>query len=328
MQTIYLLQPGSVLRATSTHFHLGERRQIAIAPVGQIILGDRCDLSRSARQIARSRRIPVLYLGDGATVLGRATWDINPSPQSTQLQRRHQRECRLKTARSLLRAKLSNSQTLLSHLDGDRPIVRHAIDTLSTLWEHLPLATNLTALQRNRAFAETVYWQALQAIRPEICRASVYVNLGYALLSHRLYGAIARSQLHPELGNLHLDCPNYTALACDLMEPLRALVVDAWAIAWVNPLAGSTVASNGSHPDPLPPRSLQLTVQHWEQWLQASATHPQAGTLPLGEYLEWQVRAYRAYLWGETLDYCSLLLHLPPVPKAIAPWQEVSPCCI
>jgi CRISPR-associated protein Cas1 len=70
--------------------------------------------------------------------------------------------------------------------------------------------------------------------RPPTDRVNALLSFGYALLLQDCAGAAAGVGLDPAVGYLHEDRPGRLSLALDLMEELRAPVVDRLVIALIN----------------------------------------------------------------------------------------------
>lgn len=60
------------------------------------------------------------------------------------------------------------------------------------------------------------------------------LNYLYAILESEARLAAAALGLDPGIGVMHVDSPARDSLACDLMEPVRPLVVDAYVLDWIS----------------------------------------------------------------------------------------------
>lgn len=70
--------------------------------------------------------------------------------------------------------------------------------------------------------------------RPPTDPVNALLSLASTFLHTRLVAAIQARGLEPTLGSLHAWRPGRASLACDLMEPLRADLVDRWVVATCN----------------------------------------------------------------------------------------------
>ncbi len=60
------------------------------------------------------------------------------------------------------------------------------------------------------------------------------LNYLYAILESEARLAAAALGLDPGIGVMHVDSPSRDSLACDLMEPVRPQVVDAYVLDWIS----------------------------------------------------------------------------------------------
>lgn len=75
---------------------------------------------------------------------------------------------------------------------------------------------------------------ARRSRRPPLDPVNAALSLGYTLLYHRLIAACQAAGLEAGLGALHAYRAGRQSLACDLMEPLRAPLVDRWVVSLLN----------------------------------------------------------------------------------------------
>lgn len=60
------------------------------------------------------------------------------------------------------------------------------------------------------------------------------LSFGYTLLQYEIYGAIVSKGLHPYAGLMHKDHHGHPALASDLLEEWRAVIIDALVMNLLN----------------------------------------------------------------------------------------------
>lgn len=157
----------------------------------------------------------------------------------------------LDIAKSIVAAKLLNSRVVLLDAAKDRPSrnssLRAAADELARYAEQVRTAGDLDALRgtegigAKRYFAE---WSTLlvpegftfvgRIRRPPMDPVNALLSFGYALLRTRCLAAAEHVGLDPQVGFLHPVRPGRPSLALDLMEELRAPVVDRLALTLIN----------------------------------------------------------------------------------------------
>lgn len=173
---------------------------------------------------------------------------------------------RLRLAKAFVRGKLHNMRTLLlrySHKDEDEE-VKKAIDELYRLLEQVEAlpSQDVPPQDTARPQAGTV-WGRLQGIegmasahyfavfgrllrsdgglsfdnrnrRPPRDPVNALLSYGYTLLMHNCAGALQACGFDPYIGFLHASQYGKPALALDLMEEFRPIVVDSVVLTLVN----------------------------------------------------------------------------------------------
>jgi CRISPR-associated protein Cas1 len=188
---------------------------------------------------------------------------------------------------------------------------RHA-DALN----ELSTAEDLTVVMGIEGRAARDYFQGLDQLapgtsagrtrRPPLDPVNCLLSFGYGMLRVAVHGALDQVGLDPYLGYLHGIRPGKPALALDLMEELRPLLVDRLVLTLVN--RGQLSAR---HTDTLPGGAIQLTdigrrwfLEHWSgarerRWPHATLDREvPAGLLPL-----IQARLLARHLRGDADAY-------------------------
>lgn len=130
------------------------------------------------------------------------------------------------------RSKLRSARELASILS----IEANAAFAYWSAWSNLPIEYPRTDLRRIPD-----HWKVFGARvspltgspRLAVNPPNAVLNYLYSMLESEARLAAAELGLDPGLGILHRDTPNRDSLACDLMEPVRALV-DAYMFDWLN----------------------------------------------------------------------------------------------
>ncbi len=141
--------------------------------------------------------------------------------------------------------------------------------------------------------------------RPPRDPVNALLSLGYSLLAKDLTIAIAVTGLDPYLGFYHQVRHGRPALALDLMEPFRPLVVDSAVLSCINQRmvserdfirAGDAVA--------LTPGGRKAFFRAYEQRMDQLVTHPLFGyRVSYRRVLEIQTRLLARLLLGEIREY-------------------------
>lgn len=70
--------------------------------------------------------------------------------------------------------------------------------------------------------------------RPPLDKVNALLSFGYSLLAHDVEAALLSVGLDPYVGFMHTDRPGRISLALDIMEELRAVMVDRFVITLIN----------------------------------------------------------------------------------------------
>ena len=227
----------------------------------------------------------------------------------------------LNIAKAMVAGKLHNYRqlTLRSARDvtGKRQTtLREVADQHATALTALGECTTLDAVRGVEGHAARDYFQALPAFapavkpgrskRPPTDQFNCMLSFGYGMLRTAVQGALEQVGLDPYIGYLHGIRPAKPALALDLMEEFRPLVVDRLVLTLIN--RGQIKAA---HTETLPGGGVQLTdagrkffLEQWSLARERSWPHAYLGreiptaTLPLV-----QARLLARHLRGDTDTY-------------------------
>lgn len=206
----------------------------------------------------------------------------NPHLRLAQVRTHDNPEARLTLAKTFVAGKLHNYRQLL---------LRAARDTTGTRQTRLrDIAENhagaLTQLADATTLAEALgiegraardYFQGLDQLAPGVATGrtrrpptdpvNCLLSFGYGMLRVAVHGALEQVGLDPYIGYLHGIRPAKPALALDLMEELRPLLVDRLVLTLLN--RGQIT---DRHTETLPGGAVQLTedgrrlfLEHWSK---------------------------------------------------------------
>lgn len=195
-------------------------------------------LGANGRMLARAEGLP-----GGNVLLRRAQFRAADDAERT-----------LDLARSFVIGKIVNQRQLLLHAgrdsEGERKADIHgAAEKLALHLREAERATGLEALRGVEGISARDYFAAFPSLvrkeeiafrfegrsrRPPRDRINALLSFGYALLMQDCVAACSSVGLDPAVGFLHEDRPGRLALALDLMEELRAAVVDRLVFALIN----------------------------------------------------------------------------------------------
>lgn len=147
--------------------------------------------------------------------------------------------------------------------------------------------------------------------RPPLDNVNAMLSFGYTLLANDCANALNGSGLDPYVGFMHRDRPGRKSLALDLMEELRAVMVDRFVLTLINNRQirkeHFQAAQSGAVEFTLEGRKKFLTA--WQERKKEQITHPYLqekicwGLVPhvqailLARYLRGDLDEYPPFLW-------------------------------
>lgn len=147
--------------------------------------------------------------------------------------------------------------------------------------------------------------------RPPLDRMNALLSFVYTLLANECAAALRGCGLDPYVGYLHTDRPGRVSLALDLMEELRPVLGDRFALSLVNgrQLAPSQFELRENGAVYLSDEGRKIVLAAWQARKRETLTHPFLGekifwgTVPyiqallLARYLRGDLDAYPPFLW-------------------------------
>ncbi len=235
-----------------------EEHEVPALKVDLIILFGHVQASTQMLHYCFKHGVPVMFATAGGELHGMLDVCGNRFTQRQRLQFIAAEDAvySLELARAMVLGKIVNSRTVLQ-----RHARHHAVETvgqqigeLSSLARHAQSAVGLDQLRGFEGSAARAYFDGWRGLLPpqwtfgnrEKHPASepvnALLNLGYSLLYQNLRTLLAAEGLNPALGFLHVPGDGHAALASDVMEEFRAVVVDTLVF-------GDLLGGKGFHPD-------------------------------------------------------------------------------
>ena len=159
---------------------------------------------------------------------------------------------RLELAKNLVDAKLHNSITLVRRYARklSQPLLVKAAEEMQRLREKAAQASSLETLLGIEGSAARVYFQGFPKMlpggfafagrsrRPPRDPVNSLLSFGYFLVLQELHSFLAQRGLQPYVGFLHKERKGHPALASDLLEEWRPVLVDSLVLSllWGNRL--------------------------------------------------------------------------------------------
>ena len=239
---------GESLHVAKGTLKLGE---FPLKDVSQLVLCGNVSISAQCLHLLCDRSIPVVHLSMGHWFYG-VTAGIglrNAYDRAAQFAAAADDGRRLALARAFVRAKTQNQRTLLRRNTDSR--IDEALGDMQRLIGRIEACPDVDALmgvEGSIAAHYFAHWASMlsagparDAFAPE-CRnrrpprdpVNAMLSFGYALLAKETTVALLAEGLDPHWGFLHRPRHGRPALALDLMEEFRPLIVDSAVLSAVN----------------------------------------------------------------------------------------------
>ncbi len=205
----------------------------------------------------------------------------------------------LQTACQIIHGKLANSRLILKRLARSQSQhlnshLQQAAQDINSYRKQLNSATSLDQIRGIEGISARTYFQTLRKILPEEWQftgrnkqpptdpINALFSYGYTLLFHNTYSLIKVAGLNPHIGFLHPARRGHPALASDLMEEFRAVIIDTVIFNLIlnqklTPEDFEQPASSGSACR-IKKHARRIFIQHIEKKLNSPITHPNDGT--------------------------------------------------
>lgn len=333
MGTVYITQTDAFIGKTDERLQVRfERKTILEVPLikvdGIVVLG-RATISPATISELLERHIPLTFLTETGRYLGRLEPEVtkNIFVRKAQWQAAGESAQAIHVVQGFVRGKLKNYRNILirrqrdfSSLDLSVQITR-----LEQAIAPIDITESINSLRGLEGSGSAAYFgcfhQLIRATefsfssrvrRPPTDPVNSLLSFGYSLLRHDVQGAINIAGFDPYLGYLHCERYGRPALALDLMEEFRPLVVDAVVLSALNKrflAPADFVTEPLSSAVSLTPEGRKTFLRLYAQKKQSEFKHPVLGRkCSYQEAFELQARLLAKYLMGETEKYPPLVL--------------------
>lgn len=301
----------------------GTRERARIGDTSHVALFGNVQISTQALQELCARGIAVSYLSAGGWLYGVTRGMDHKNTELRRLQfavAADPARC-LALARRFTVVKIRNARTLVRR-NAEAAAVR-ALDRLKELVEAAESASSLESLLSIEGTAARVYFDAFSTMlrppdeadrmafdfdgrnrRPPRDPINALLSFGYAMLAKDVVVTLIAVGFDPFLGFYHQPRYGRPALALDLMEEFRPLIVDSVVLGAVNTGAikrGDFIARGGVA---LTPAGRSACLRAYERRMDELVSHPVFGyRISYRRVLEVQVRLLARHLAGELAEY-------------------------
>ncbi|HWB87251.1 MAG TPA: CRISPR-associated endonuclease Cas1 [Bryobacteraceae bacterium] len=302
------------------------RQEIRLHEINQLNLMGNIQISTQAVQVLTQAEIPICYFSQGGWFYGitQGLSTKNVFLRRAQFKLAGEEWFCLRLARKLTAGKIRNQRTMLMRNHEDPPgVVLHQMKMMAqraeearTLEELLGIEGNAARLyfgefagmlKANEEEREAPFSFDFQTRnrRPPRDPANALLSLGYSMLAKDLTIACYAVGFDPMLGFYHQPRFGRPALALDLMEPFRPLIVESAVLQVINTrmvTAKDFIASGRAVA--LKPEGRKAFFQGYEARMDTLVTHPLFEyRLSYRRMLEVQSRLLAQYIEGTIPEY-------------------------
>ncbi|OZB62245.1 MAG: CRISPR-associated endonuclease Cas1 [Thiomonas sp. 13-66-29] len=302
LRTLYITEPGAYLHIDGERFIVGkgedELASIPAEKVDQVVADSEGAVSFGAMRLLLRHDATLLltnapgeHAGLFAPMAGRQV-----QLRAAQFARLTDGAFRIAAARRIVQTKIANSRVLLKRYQRFRPESDSGQDAgLARLHIACAHTTTLDSVRGHEGMAARLYFEAFGALlgsqwgfdarnrQPPKDPVNALLSYGYAVLFHTVHTFILRRGLDPYVGALHAPRDGHAALASDLMEPYRSLVVDATVLRL---LTGGQIKYDDFAAEQ--PGRIPLDVKRTYIHALEKKLHSPVGRDDQGEALDWR----------------------------------------
>lgn len=326
MGTVYVKEQGAVVRKNGERLrvtmHQDEVSSIPLVHLDQLALMGNVQLTTPAATLLLDRGVDVVFLSKYGKFRGRLMHSGSKFAELRHRQLRMATEERtaLAIAQAIVAAKVANQRVVLQRRAERVPNARRALQGMMEMGRRAETTRSLDSLRGFEGKAGAFYFEAIRALLPSEWGfekrayhpppdpANSLLSFGYTLLLKDVTAAIQLVGLDPYLGFFHALGHNRPALALDLMEELRPVIVDSMFLDIVARKRLSPRdfqrSRNPRRPCLLGEAGVRVVIEQYEQRLQTSIAHPLAGgQTTYRRAIELQARQLARVMRGKVKAY-------------------------
>lgn len=325
LRTLYLTEPGAYLHIDGDRLLVGKgQEELASIPaekVDQVVADTEGAVSFGALRLLLRHDATLLLTpaasGEPAGLLvpmnGRQV-----QLRAAQFARLTDGGFRIAMAQRIVQAKIANSRVLLRRYRRFRPESDQGEDAaLQRLSARCAQATTLDALRGFEGSAARIHFDAFATLigpqwsfdtrnrQPPKDPVNALLSYGYTVLFHTVHTFILRRGLDPFVGALHAPRDGHAALASDLMEPYRSLIVDAAVLRFLTQGGVTPEDFTQEQPGRLPVAVKRRYIAALEQKLASPVGRDGSGddAKDWRRIIERDVNAWASAVQGRPQDY-------------------------
>jgi CRISPR-associated protein Cas1 len=252
MGTLYLTEQGTVVTKTGERLLVRKDgkllHDLPALHVDQIVVFGNAGFTTPAVRYVLENGIDVAYLSSRGNYRGRLqpAWAKDASLRQQQYRRSLDAAFCLRMAQVIVTGKIRNAVAFCRRQRRLTQEGKQRIAAMEALLPKLPMTGSIEQLMGYEGTAAALYYRVFRtflkadlgfqgrAAHPPTDPVNALLSLGYTLLYNHPYAAINLVGLDPYQGFLHQQKYGHAALASDLVEEWRAIIVDSIVLTVIN----------------------------------------------------------------------------------------------
>ena len=252
MAILYITQQGAMLHKSGNQIIVKKDddvlQEIPIVHLDEVVIFGNGHITTPTMGYLLGKNIPVSFLSSQGKYKGKLQ---PPYAKDTRIRQGQYAvasdppQC-LEFAKCFVRGKITNAVRFCQRQRAENATVQSAVAAMRKPLTQLENAQNLEALLGYEGTGAAAYYRAFrQFLRPEWHfktrefrpppdPINAMLSLGYTLLHNHVYAFTNVVGLDPYCGYFHQPKHGHAALASDLMEEFRQIIVDGYVLSLVN----------------------------------------------------------------------------------------------
>ena len=233
----------------------------------------------------------------------------------------------LKISKGFVTGKLQNMKVFLQRRSRsvESEAVQRAIDSISACLKSVESAATLDQLRGYEGAASAQYFDVYDLLlknpfgfekrirQPPTDPVNSLLSFGYTLLFYNIYSLLASHGLNPYCGFFHSIRQGHPALASDMIEEFRSIVVDSLVVYLINSdimkVEDFMRPKEPGMPCLLSSSARKEFLKHFEQKMHTEITHPHTGfRTNYRRCIELQVKELIRCIQNEGLEYRPMMI--------------------
>jgi CRISPR-associated protein Cas1 len=247
MSYLYITEPGTKIQIKDRQIIAektdGLKIMLPIEKLESLIIIGNSWMNAGCAVELLERGIPVTYLSSRGRFFGRleSTRHINIERQREQFRCGDDEKFRLSMAVKFISGKIHNQIVILRRFSRtrDKYKTEEIVDFMKKIKEKIETASSIEQIMGYEGTASRKYFEGLSFLikrefhfngrtrMPPKDPFNSLLSFGYTLLLYEAYTAVLNKGLHPYAGIMHKDRQGHPALASDLIEEWRPVIVDS-----------------------------------------------------------------------------------------------------